>query len=101
MDDYFGIAHGCGIDVYSGDRYQRTIQYDKWVWNDFQLCENFKCKDDYNNIFAKLTNGQSLQTDISEVNATLMFQHVQRFYRKKLDYCLPSVDLLYETFGPL
>ena len=44
MDDYYGIAHSGGIDVYSGDRYERTIEYEKWIWSDFELCENFKCK---------------------------------------------------------
>lgn len=30
-----------------------------------------------------------------------MFQYGLRYYRKKLDYCTTSLDLLYETFGPL
>lgn len=44
MEDYYGIVHSNGIDVYSADRFERTIQYDKWVWSDYNLCDEFKCK---------------------------------------------------------
>lgn len=30
-----------------------------------------------------------------------MFEYSQRFYTRKLDYYTPTVDLLYETFGPI
>ena len=65
MDDYFGIAHSGGIDVYSADRYERTISYEHWTWSDFGLCDDFKCKEDYHNIFAKMSGGYTSQTDLS------------------------------------
>lgn len=62
MDDYFGIAHSSGIDVYSSDRYERTITYQHWIWSDFGLCDEFKIKDDYHNVYSKIPGGQNNHT---------------------------------------
>jgi hypothetical protein len=99
MKEYFGIAHSTGIDLYSSDRFERTIGYDKWVWSDHpHLYHQFHCRDDYHNIYSKVSATQPAQSDIS---AVIMFEHSERLYHKKLDYYALSEDLLYETFGPI
>lgn len=94
MDDYIGVAHSTGIDLFSSDRFERTLTYDIWIWSDYHFCEEFRCKNDYHNIASK-----SAHESISDVTALQMFEYGDRFYKSKIDYYSPSLDLLYETFG--
>lgn len=90
IDDYIGVAHSEGIDLFSSECYERTVGYDTWVWSDYQFCEEFKCKNDYHNILSKTPH-----EDMGEVTALHMFEFSDRYLKSKLDYYAPGLDLLY------
>ena len=92
-DDYYGIAHSKGVDMYSGDRFERRISYEKWVWSDYEFCDKVEWNDDYNQIDSKK---QEKEEKVDGIN---MIRFCDRSLKKKIDYYTASSDLYYETFG--
>ena len=39
IDDYVGVAHSSGIDMYGPEKFERVVSYDQWNWADYGLFE--------------------------------------------------------------